>query len=120
MHVNTLYPIVHADVHFTRLEIHQLLDLSKKHYDGRCKAASQHGGILYGWNNRLGNEAGVDIDVEWKQLDLLCKIAEMENGCAMLGSMPLRGDLGTKLHGVIQQMRDRADVLCAYNDGLST
>jgi len=107
MHLNSLHAVIEADVQFTRLDIHQLMDLSKHHYDGKCKAAGQHGGFLYGLDKMLDCNAYVDVVdvvVTWPQLDLLCKIAEGENGYEMVGGMPVPGELGIKILSIMQKM----------------
>lgn len=106
MHVNSLHAVIEADVHFTREEIHELVRLSKQHYDGLCKAASQHGGFLYGLDRGMDCDPGVNAVMSWCELDMLAKIAEGENGYRMFpNGTPVRGELGFKIYTIMEQMR---------------
>lgn len=40
---------VHSEIRLTRPELKELLRCSREHYDHTCKALSQRGGLLYGW-----------------------------------------------------------------------
>jgi len=46
---------------------------SKQHYDGTCRNASEQGGFIYGWVNRL-NETNATFPASFRQLDLTVKI----------------------------------------------
>lgn len=69
----------------TEAEVDLLLELSSRHYDGKCKAASQCGGFLYGWKNLFllpelaGNKRpdSEEISADWHQLDTCLKIMEL-------------------------------------------
>jgi len=111
MELKEFHAVIEAEVEFTREELRQLAQMASEHYDGRCKAAANFGGFLYGFRNMLGDEPSVAVQVTWRQLDMLCKIAEAENVFAMIGSMPLRGELGTKLHKIIESMRDYSQAI---------
>jgi hypothetical protein len=78
---------VNSEVFFTPEEIKNLMHCSVTHYDYKCKAAGQHGGFLYGLNNRFvlwPAEEADDPDrlpsapakLSWREVDTLCKILE--------------------------------------------
>lgn len=68
---------VNVDLEFTEKEIDHLAHLSRRHYDGRCKAASQNGGFLYGMMNfQEGGKASRRLNAH--DLATLAKITEME------------------------------------------
>ena len=109
---------VKANVVFTGEELDKLSQMSARHYDGRCKVAGQPGGFLYGfWNQFLVltgqfDTEGVDMAKEceiactFQQLDILAKIAEQENGYIMMGNIPIRGDLGFQLSGILRGINE--------------
>ena len=72
-------------VTMTGHEIARLMKLSKSHYDGKCKAAGNHGGFLYGFMNRWDMSPPVDLDEEIElmmtghELGTLGKIGEAES-----------------------------------------
>lgn len=53
------YQIV-AHVKLTAQDIACLMECSKQHYDGVCKAAGQLGGKFFGWKNMLELETDFD------------------------------------------------------------
>lgn len=74
---------VEVVLEFTKDELDHLIRLSERHYDGKCKAASQQGGFLYGIRNRLNfqeeaNRNSVQDTFNSYDLDTLVKIAEGE------------------------------------------
>lgn len=109
-------------VELTGYEILRLCELSERHYDGVCKAASRVGGFLYGIKNQFSftqnEKAGgkiipekdwslddfVEVHMVWRQLDTLAKIAEGENRFAMVGGVPIPGDLGKKIREVMDSI----------------
>jgi hypothetical protein len=88
-----------AIVKFTSEEVRELVNLSERHYDAKCRSLSKNGGVLYGLNNLLahyefGEKVGEYETVEsfpmtLDTVDLLCKICEQGNG-TLSGSMWLR------------------------------
>jgi len=99
---------VEAEVEFTRDELVQLQELAKRHYDGRCKAAAEQGGLIYGMINLLFDHPVGDITMTNDKIDLLCKIAEGENGFVQLGGRPYLGDLGKKLADIHRKMNEES------------
>ena len=78
---------VNAEVFFTAKEVKNMMHCSVTHYDGVCQDAGQHGGFLYGLNNRFVVFPSEDADdpdrlpsapakLSWRQVDCLCKILE--------------------------------------------
>lgn len=71
-------------VSFTKEDVEVLLECSRRHYDGRCKAAGQVGGFLYGIKNHVewgGPEIGgptepSPVELTWDKIDILAKITE--------------------------------------------
>jgi len=114
MQLKSFHAIIQAEIEFTREELDQLTKLSEAHYDGRCKAAGQLGGFLYGIKVQLFDQPSVAIQVNWYQLDLLCKIAEAENGFQTLGGVPIPGELGRKLAEIGRQMRTQYERVNDY------
>lgn len=87
---------VFAMIRINGHELGRLSALSQKHYDGRCKAAGQLGGFLYGFIQQwitsfkgsyvpLKETASADLDREKiirmssHQLDTLAKICEQDD-----------------------------------------
>jgi hypothetical protein len=75
---------VNAEVLFTSEEVKNLMECSVTHYDDKCWRAGQHGGFLFGLNNRFvvfpAEEGAEDNDVPskitFREVDTLCKILE--------------------------------------------
>jgi hypothetical protein len=75
---------VNAEVLFTASEVKNMMHCSVTHYDHVCWMAGQHGGFLYGLNNRFvvfPAEDGVEQNdtpckLSWREVDTLCKILE--------------------------------------------
>ena len=74
---------VNAEVLFTVEEIKNMMHCSVTHYDYKCKAAGQHGGFLYGLNNRFVIFTAEDDErndtpakITLREVDTLCKILE--------------------------------------------
>lgn len=72
-----------TNISFTEEEVDQLILFSRQHYDGTCKAAAEHGGILRGLKNYFlfipeGESKPKTSSYEFtsRELDLLCKITE--------------------------------------------
>ena len=52
--------------------------LSAMHYDGRCKAAGQPGGFVFGWVNwTMGPEPETPVHATTHEMDTAMKILEM-------------------------------------------
>ncbi len=69
-------------VELTKEELDICLDCSARHYDGRCKAAGQQGGFLYGFKNQLAfgeDQTKVEVVISTHDLDTLVKILEFTN-----------------------------------------
>jgi len=69
---------------YTKEDVDLLMVMSQRHYDSKCRQASQVGGIIYGMKNRLDfmldeeKELGqVEASFTTQDLDLLCKITEI-------------------------------------------
>lgn len=101
------------DVEFQGEEVRQLIELSRHHYDNRCRAAAQPGGILMGISNtyrNLSEEGGIDWSgtvryrLTFQEIDLLAKIAEAENGYRIEAGRPVLGKLGQQLHSLLSAM----------------
>lgn len=62
--------------------VQMLMALSATHYDGDCKRASQHGGLLFGWQNHMEfaretRETPVSmVNCSNRELQLALKICE--------------------------------------------
>lgn len=84
----------HFLVELTRDEVEKLAHYSDRHYDGTCRGLNQVGGIICGFRNRLeligadvllaarklnGIEL-IQIELSWRDVDLLCKVLEDEGG----------------------------------------
>lgn len=67
--------------HFTPTEqqIACLISLARLYYDGRCKAAAQQGGFIYGWRNAIVEFKMPEVSASWHDLDTTMKIIEMVN-----------------------------------------
>lgn len=71
-------------VSFTKEDVEVLLECSRRHYDGRCKAAGQVGGFLYGIKNHVewggpeidGPTEPSPVELTFDKLDTLAKITE--------------------------------------------
>jgi len=64
----------------TMAHVELLTACSEAHYDHRCKQASQVGGFIYGWKNRLAFPTDLEelnlVSGDWGDLDLCLKILE--------------------------------------------
>ena len=98
-------PSIKLEMRFTGLELLHLFHGSKMHYDSACRAASKHacqglvkngiiirammhlGGSYKRYDARIAGEsdekflsqnldATADISLTWREIDLLCKVAE--------------------------------------------
>ena len=69
-----IYCSVTVFLEFTDDELDTLNVCSHGHYDGRCKEASEQGGIIYGLSNMGGHR-----HFSFRELDLLAKILEQPN-----------------------------------------
>lgn len=77
---------VEIDLELTKAEVEHLMACSKAHYDYKCKQASEVGGFIYGWRNHFeldpetgdGPEATTSVRATWHEMDLACKILEVE------------------------------------------
>lgn len=74
--------------------VERLSELSAAHYDGRCKALSERGGMVYGWMTRVRAErefrdadrgyrpppdtVEIEVVLGFGELDTLCKVLEGE------------------------------------------
>ncbi len=67
---------LHAKV--TRAHLDMLIPLSKKHYDAKCRSASEEGGRLHVIDRVLKSqkEDSYETDLSTQELDLWCKIME--------------------------------------------
>ena len=74
-----------AEVEFTRKEVDELIRLSEKHYDMKCRALSQQGGVLFGMRNMFDGDAPTETIVyrlDMSHAQLVAKTAE--NNCGLL------------------------------------
>lgn len=80
---------VEIDLELTRAEVEHLVTCSKVHYDHKCKAAAEYGGFIYGWRNHFDKDpneplteedlkATATVRATWHEMDLVCKILEVE------------------------------------------
>ncbi|MHA2067763.1 MAG: hypothetical protein ACXABY_25655 [Candidatus Thorarchaeota archaeon] len=72
------YYNVEIEFSYTQDDLDHMIQCSKTHYDGKCKAASRQGGFLYGMQQYL-NLIEEDIAIKvmtTRELDTLCKILE--------------------------------------------
>jgi len=108
MELKSFHAVIEAEVEFTRDELRQLAEFSFEHYDLKCRAAANEGGFLYGFRQQLEltHISPVAVQVTWQQLDLLAKIAEGETGFRTNLGRPILGELGSKLHNIMDQMRN--------------
>ena len=76
---------VFAELLFTADEVCNMMECSESHYDHLCQRVGQHGGFLYGLNNRfVGDLAEEDLakgtqspfKLSFREIDTLCKILE--------------------------------------------
>ena len=103
---------VNAELLFTAKEVKNMMHCSVTHYDHKCWAAGQHGGFLYGLNNRFvvfpeddesGEVRNTPSKVSYRDVDTLCKIlenpgADRELAEAMRGLMlEMSGEI-TRVH----------------------
>lgn len=68
----------------------RLIDLSKAHYDGKCRSLSEPGGLIYGWLQQLkfaGDGALVEVTATGRQLQLICKVLEAETWSTIDGEI---------------------------------
>lgn len=115
---------IKAEVEFTGSELITLANLAVYHYDGVCKAAEQPGGVLYKFIGRYYGEIGyvsgepltdeqlqqsITVEVTFRELDLLAKIAEGENGYKLAFGMPVVGPLGKQLSDIMQAIKSEAE-----------
>ena len=61
MHLKKFEYHVVSEILLSREEIEHLISMSKVHYDLTCQAASEVGGFIYGWKNKLWNDAEVSV-----------------------------------------------------------
>lgn len=73
-------------------ELEYLVECSKKHYDSRCRAASDNGGFLNTVSRCQHNDFRRH-DLTWADLDLLAKINEV----GMYLSDPVKAELYVRL-----------------------
>lgn len=91
--INEFFFKVEIELELTRAEVEHLVGCSKVHYDFKCKHSAEVGGFIHGWRNHFRNhfEKGVNetlseadlsatatVRATWNQMDLACKILEME------------------------------------------
>jgi hypothetical protein len=72
------YQIPAVRVQFSKGEVEVLVECSKNHYDGVCRSLGQRGGKIYGLNNQiiLCPDREAETDLQFRDLDLLCKVTE--------------------------------------------
>jgi len=87
-HISFNYKVI-TNFTLTEAELDHLLLIASHHYDGKCKAAGEVGGFIYGWKNMLlGRKerisatpeeiAEIEIDATIQQLDTITKILEID------------------------------------------
>lgn len=67
---------VQTEVIFTKADIDIAIRCSQRHYDAKCRAASEIGGFLYGMRNKVHDEESATHGFSWDELDTLQKIME--------------------------------------------
>lgn len=70
--------------------VRRLKELALAHYDASARAMANVGGMLHGWSNRIvleklaldgrkiEGQVRVEVEIKYRDLDLLCKILESE------------------------------------------
>ena len=100
-----------ALVEFSASDVNILMELSKAHYDGVCKAAGQWNGFLYGLSNsapdyrsRLNNS----------QIQTLVKICEIGTAAGR----PLAREIARELVGVLNKMESSSPDVITFKDSI--
>jgi hypothetical protein len=83
--------------------IELLMEMSRHHYDGVCKAASAVGGFIYGWRNSVSFVPEVPVSATWRELDTLLKICEI-NTALFHGQPEVRKVIWDLVKGVNKAM----------------
>lgn len=67
------------EVTFDQKLVDVLLTLCSYHYDGQCRSAGRHGGIIYGWNNALTFPDSQEVKrvLSFREMDLVMKVCEV-------------------------------------------
>jgi hypothetical protein len=75
-----------AEISFTELDVDTLVELSRKHYDSKCRGLSKRGGLLFGMKNLFWVEEGeqkprrATCKLSVRDLDTLCKVTQDLSG----------------------------------------
>lgn len=105
---------VEADLDITKKALAVMIRCSNTHYDGKCRAASQQGGFLYGWNNHFELPEGknfIRVRATWDEVDLLCKVLEMERHFSD------RGDEAPVYDAIRKVLKEMAEASRRVNGG---
>lgn len=86
-HLQTIF-VSEAEIELTESDVLTIYNCARQHYDAVCRNAVIRGGTVYGLLNRCGRDgsgsrhkalepvARFTTVLEWRELDLLCKICE--------------------------------------------
>ena len=81
MKTQSFFYRIETRVEFTKEEVDILTKCSAAHYDHKCQAAHQVGGVIYNMDTEVkwASEEGKNpsMQLTWQQVDLLAKITEM-------------------------------------------
>lgn len=80
-HLSTRYEPIWL-VQFTKADVDALRYCSQRHYDGKCKAASEEGGVIYGISNSVEWSTG-QYELRFRDADLLGKVLEVAQYATM-------------------------------------
>jgi hypothetical protein len=69
---------VQAEVLLTKEDVGRLTFYSGRHYDSKCRLASELGGFIYGWKNHAEYAEEIPVSATFDQVDLVCKILEAD------------------------------------------
>jgi hypothetical protein len=94
------------DIEITPELVALIMRLGGMHYDGYCRKATQLGGFVYGWHNRvtLAPDAIETAIATFSQLDMVAKIVEFPPPLTP-EETAIRKDLVKSIHAAIQQYR---------------
>ncbi len=92
-----IYAIPKFKIMLTKNQVAVLMKLSDLHYDGKCQSFGRLGGLIRGWQNCWDADLVInptpsdelDFYCSHKELDILCKILEINHFMRMLANTEL-------------------------------
>lgn len=102
---------VATEMRVSKTEVDHLMVCLQRHYDRKCRTASERGGFIYGWRNRFEHEDDTNFTtvlVTAHEMGTVCKILETYGHDKVLRAefnkiLTRMGEASEKINGPVLQ-----------------